>query len=610
MFLDKVIISGYRSIDKLEIDFQKSLDNKLFIIFGINETGKSSIIKAISLLDNPLEYTYALDCEKQIAKADGDTVITYFYTIEDDGNLIELLKEELPNDLLTKLKINGAKKAINFKPDGTKVETYWILFEGVKYEDYLLEKTSKEIVTEVPDGEEKSAYIPLTYSELDGIVYTKLTPLLDEMRPNILFWKADSKHLINEAINLDTFSADPSTSVPLKNIFSLAGYEGEKLTKTLTRIKGSSDERAELEEEVSDCVTAHINKLWPEHRISLKLRIESNHLCSISVEDKDNTRPKYSMQQRSDGFKHFISILLTLSAEHKTQHLENNIILLDEPEISLHPSSVRYLRNELLNISKDNIILAASHSIYMVDKNYIGRHYTVSKEEGYTSINQVDPNNPLQEEVIYEALGTSIYEILMPNVILVEGRTDKELLDAMVLKLKTTLRPPDFQIIGASGATQLPKYVKFFNQKFIDGFVLCDSDKEGRAAIRNVIAENSSFEERAFELKEVSSIAKAHATIEDYIPKEVVITAAQNLYSHPFEVSDDSNPILKGIEHYKRSHDIKLDGDMKDLKVGILKEVLHDLKNRRFTIAMTNDKYPALVSLTTGLIEKIKNKSE
>jgi len=610
MFLDKVVISGYRSINKLEVDFNQGLDNKLFVLFGINETGKSSIIKAISLLDNTAEYNYTLDCEKQIAKVDGETVVSYLYTIDDDKDLIALIKEDLPENLCVKLKIIGAKKVLTFKSDGTSSECYWIQFDDIKYEDFFFQKTTKVIVEQIPDDDSATDYVPLTSEDLDNLVYEKLTPLLDETRPKILFWKGDPKHLINEAINLDSFSADPSMSIPLRNIFALAGYKSEKLTTTLSRVQSSSDERSELEEEVSDCITAHINKLWPEHKINLKLRIESDHLCHISVEDKDNTKPKYSLLQRSDGFKHFISILLTLSAEHKTQQLENNIILLDEPEISLHPSSIRYLRNELINISKNNIVLVASHSIYMVDKEHLDRHYTVSKEEGYTSINQVDPSNPLQEEVIYEALGTSIYEILMPNVILVEGRTDKELLDAVLLKLKTKLSLPDFQIVGASGVSHLPKYAKFFNQRFIDGFVLCDSDQAGRAAIRNVLAENSSFEGRVFELKDISNIEKPHATIEDYIPKDIVLEAAQKLYPQPVEVVDDNKPILKEIERYKRSHNINLDGDMKELKVEILQRVLRDLKNKRFTIPMTNEKYSALVSVATGMVDKINQKSE
>ena len=609
MFLNKVIINGYRSIKRLEIDFQKGLDNKFFVLFGVNETGKSSIIKAISLIDNTEEYKYPVDCEKQTAKSLGETVISYFYTIEDDGDFIDLIKEDLPENLLSQLKIIGAQKDLTFRSDGILSESYWIQFNDIKYKDFLFQKTTKEIVAQIPEGEEAINYVPLTYEALDELLYGKLTPLLDEMRPKILFWKGDSKHLINEAINLTSFSADPSTSIPLRNIFALAGYKGEKLTTTLSRVQSSYDDRSELEEEVSDCITVHINKLWPEHKINLKLRIESDHLCHISVEDKDNKKPKYSLAQRSDGFKHFMSILLTLSAEHKTQQLENNIILLDEPEISLHPSSVRYLRNELLNISKNNIVLIASHSIYMVDKERLDRHYTVSKEEGYTSIQQVDPTNPLQEEVVYEALGTSIYEILMPNVILVEGRTDKELLDAILFKLKTKLSLPEFQIIGASGATNLPKYAKFFNQRFIDGFVLSDSDNEGRGAIKKVLNENSSFEGRAFELKGIINIEKADATIEDYLPKDIVLEAAQTLYGQAIEVVDDSKPILQEIKRYKLSHKIQSDGDMKELKVAILHCMLRDLKNKKFTIAMTNEKYSALVSLATGMIDKINEKS-
>jgi predicted ATP-dependent endonuclease of OLD family len=41
----------------------------------------------------------------------------------------------------------------------------------------------------------------------------------------------------------------------------------------------------------------------------------------------------------------------------------NKVILLDEPETHLHPSGQKYLRNELLKISENNLVIYATHSI-------------------------------------------------------------------------------------------------------------------------------------------------------------------------------------------------------------------------------------------------------
>ena len=56
-----------------------------------------------------------------------------------------------------------------------------------------------------------------------------------------------------------------------------------------------------------------LNKVWSEYKISIKISIKNNLECKVTVEDQDNHKPKYKMEQRSDGFQQFISILLNLS---------------------------------------------------------------------------------------------------------------------------------------------------------------------------------------------------------------------------------------------------------------------------------------------------------
>ncbi|MDA3779190.1 MAG: AAA family ATPase [Bacteroidales bacterium] len=65
MILKKIIISNYKSIDNLEIDFNG--DNKGFFGFlGINEAGKSNLLKAISLKDNLSEFNYENSRRKEV----------------------------------------------------------------------------------------------------------------------------------------------------------------------------------------------------------------------------------------------------------------------------------------------------------------------------------------------------------------------------------------------------------------------------------------------------------------------------------------------------------------------------------------------------------------
>ena len=54
---------------------------------------------------------------------------------------------------------------------------------------------------------------------------------------------------------------------------------------------------------------------WKEHKIKIRISINAN-ICKVHVEDKDKKFAYYSMSQRSEGFKQFISLILSLSAHH------------------------------------------------------------------------------------------------------------------------------------------------------------------------------------------------------------------------------------------------------------------------------------------------------
>jgi len=79
----------------------------------------------------------------------------------------------------------------------------------------------------------------------------------------------------------------------------------------------------------------------------------------------------------------------------------------------------------------------------MIDRENLGRHLIVKKEHESTILNEVTASNIVDEEVIYNALGYSIFEELKPKNILFEGWRDKRLYQVRVSKLPATLSNRD-----------------------------------------------------------------------------------------------------------------------------------------------------------------------
>ena len=169
--------------------------------------------------------------------------------------------------------------------------------------------------------------------------------------------------------------------------------------------KGLSDlpEKTLLQDNLSEATTNHIKQVWPEHPIDIRFEID-NGTINFLVRDNGVKKPK-TTDQRSDGFRQFISFLLTVSAEDKGGFLCNKILLLDEPETHLHPQAQINLLEDLKRITsndRNNLVFFATHSSFMIDTDHLERNYRISKEQDTTKILQLKEDQFTYARIMYE----------------------------------------------------------------------------------------------------------------------------------------------------------------------------------------------------------------
>ena len=141
MKLEKIKIENYKSIDNLEFEISEVNNSYTYSLLGINESGKSSFLKAISLIDNDdINYPQDFFSDSKPVK------ITLLYSLT-DGNLTELKKElttkyKFSKELLDKTIINSIQISIEFQPTTTKAKTIEqaITFETEVFSDYTLKE--------------------------------------------------------------------------------------------------------------------------------------------------------------------------------------------------------------------------------------------------------------------------------------------------------------------------------------------------------------------------------------------------------------------------------------------------------------------------------------
>lgn len=403
MKLVKITVNNFRSIDSIDLDVIEIEDSYTYSLLGINESGKSSILKAISFIDDiGATINYPLDFHDENKPI--SIKLVYYPTKRDIKELHEHLEKKNKFDkvLIGKIKVTrieitvecAAEEGAAFTID-EKVE-----FETAVLPNYTLEDSVPVLKTK---GNVDAVDLDLT-----SYFKTYLDSYFWGESHHVVFWKSSPEYLILDEIDLTQFAADPAkVSVPLHNCFILAGYKTEDLQKEIRKLN-SAVSRASLQAKLSKSTTAHINKVWPEHPISISFDIDSNKI-SLLIEDNDVMYKPKTTGQRSDGFKQFISFLLTVSAESYNGELENTILLIDEPETHLHPPAQLNLLNELIKITSNqnnNILFFATHSNYLIDKDHLDRNYKVFKSGNEkTKLERIQKKKSSYAEVNYEVFG-------------------------------------------------------------------------------------------------------------------------------------------------------------------------------------------------------------
>jgi len=552
--IEKIEINFYKSISKLTIPMPPPYaGSQTVFLLGLNESGKSNILEAMSILQTGFggmkfdEVCHKTAQEKeQTINICAHMSLSKSEQVEYKNSITELFPN--PTEAISSIEILAVKKNAYLIAErkGIYFQPELRIGDRSVFEDYVC--IGERIVSSHP-SEYPENPTPLTEDVLARIISRKMHPTFEDKTPIIISWRPSEKYLITSPISLQKFKEDISISVPLANIFRLHNLRTSQQIKDAIQRALSNDERkSELQDKLSNAATRHIKSTWKEHKVNIIIRIDGG-TCKVHVEDADSKHSYYNMNQRSDGFKQFISLLLTLSAQNNRGLLENRILLLDEPEAYLHPSGARFMRDEILKIGKNNHVFAATHSPSMVDNNARERHWIVQKEKMETSIRCLEKGSIYAgDEILDAAFGINVMKELLPeNLIYVEGDGDKQLIEFAIGKINQEfLRNTAIRPLG--GAGRAPSFIPLLTSLELSAYILLDADKQGRSAKRGILEKHPSFRNKVWLLTDLVDSIPTYSTIEDLIPRDVIRTylAEEDLDLH--NELPDSHGIIRKIK--------------------------------------------------------------
>jgi len=192
---------------------------------------------------------------------------------------------------------------------------------------------------------------------------------------------------------------------------------------------------------------------------------------------KTDNEQEYSVAAEASGLVNVISILAALFDESV------EVLLIDEPEVSLHPQLQSYLLREMKNVVKkyNKTIIISTHSAEMIELNEASDLCNYIFFRKNTLPKQISPDaSELNSVKLKEFLlrMSLIYNegFFAKKVLLIEGSSDMILCRYLCNRLGLNLDVAGSQIIPVEGKGQFPIITKLFRLIGKEVCVLTDLD--------------------------------------------------------------------------------------------------------------------------------------
>jgi len=459
MKLKSIRIKQFRSI---EDSGEFAIESLYTILAGKNESGKSSVLKAIAKLSGSANPTFAADEKPSwIIAANWTPSVAYKFELSDaEKQEIQTTFQLLLNSVSISVS-NTISREVNF--------------EGVDFSNIT-----------IPDGQDSEAFKQQRKADFSLFILAKL--------PQIIFHPNFNQQLAGGFVATD-FS-DPVKMIMLNRL------EKYLLTPPLTFnaifSNPNPDERRQILHGVSQSLDGEFVETFKQNKNKLGLDIDGTKI-SICITDIDEITSYESspltIDKRSEGFQWYFNFFITLKAENATN---GSILLLDEPGIHLHPKAQEEMLEFIKKQSQGYQIIFSSHSPYLIDINKIESIRIVEKIT-IPSSRPVKKATIVNEKIhkgtdtdalkpIIDAIGYSVPDInldINKPLIICEGISDYYYVKALC-KHKG-INTDNFGITFASNADKTAiLYTLYLGLGVKDIYIVLDADADGKKAYKEL----------------------------------------------------------------------------------------------------------------------------
>lgn len=282
-------------------------------------------------------------------------------------------------------------------------------------------------------------------------------------------------------------------------VTEIKGEYETKFTKNISEIGNylSHDGETRLDglNKIDSGVNEKVNQFFPD--VSIKLHFPTPTLDEIFksgtlkvFESREDTQVMRDISRFGHGTQRSIQMaLIQYLAEIKKKSEDNKksntLIFIDEPELYLHPSAINSVRESLILLSDLGYqVIISTHSASMLSARHAANAIQVYKNTTGTIARKtisekIDELYLASSPQLHSAftLSNSSYLLFSEEVILVEGKTETNVLHALYKKIKQhELNPSKICIVAVDGKGSLFGMAEVINAIGIKTRILADCD--------------------------------------------------------------------------------------------------------------------------------------
>jgi AAA15 family ATPase/GTPase len=495
-------IKNFKGIKELTIELDKQPISNIITLVGLNESGKTTILEAINVLNNDINDK---DVHKLIPKnrkfSFNDTIEVHatLEFDEKDEKTIEKFSKSLGFRTIQPFKYLNEKIVYKFKDS--------IYLDKDSESDYFCDFNligCKERERNPRKYNDNSS----EFNKMFGFIYKELYPTIIYY-PNFLFdfpnriylEKSDKEDKEQETYRrvlsdiMDTFNEGLKIEDHIINRLKVKN-EGaqEALESTIER----------MSKQITDVVFLAWGQMFNSKGKEIRLKPgidEKNGLAYLEVKLKEGT-DQFQIAERSLGFKWFFTFLLfTEFRKNRSSEKGEILFLLDEPASNLHSTAQKSLLSTFEKLVSKSKMIYTTHSHHLINPKWLSGAYIVrNKALNYENDFDYNAKNTDIEAIPYKQFvvkhpeqKTYFQPILdaieyspsileeVPNIILTEGKNDYYTFK-YVNEVLLSNEFPDLKFYPGNGADRNNQIIATYLAWGRDFTILLDGDKPGLAA--------------------------------------------------------------------------------------------------------------------------------